>query len=143
MTNKDVEDKPRLGRGNVIVTIDEIEYTLKPSLIAVQTLSRKYGGLNIVVERISKLDFEVICDVVEVGIGRKGNNPRQRQELAEAIFNTGLTDDTGSLGLLCVRYLIILMRGGRPLTQEEEEQFAAEAASGEIPTGNPTSSSNS
>lgn len=136
-------EKPRLGQGNVTVTIDGEEYVLKPSISAITTLSRKYGGLNVVVERVAKLDFETILDVLEAGIGRTSSNPRQRQQFAEAVFHTGLTDDTGGLGLLCVRYVIILMRGGRPLTPEEEAAYTNEAASGATPEGNPMSSSGS
>lgn len=112
-------DKPSLGRGDVTVVIDGVEYILKPTLAATQALSRKYGGLHLLVDRIAKLDFEAIVDTVLAGLNRNAN-PKQRQELAEAIFRTGLTDDTGQVSLLCARYVIILMRGGRPLSQEEE-----------------------
>lgn len=138
-------DKPKLGRGNVVVTINDMEYTLKPSVHAVRTLSRKYGGLNVIVDRIVKLDFEAICDVVEAGLGKQIATLREKQELAEAIFETGFTDDTGKLGELCVRYVVSLMRGGRIMTPEEQEEALRELEEmqeqGKDTQGNLTSSS--
>lgn len=134
-------NKPKLGQGNVDIEIAGEVYTLKPTVHAIKTLSRKYGGLNLLLQSLAKLDFEAVCDVIEVGLGRSGGNVKQRAELAEAVFETGLTDDTGRLAEYCIRYVVILIRGGRPMSAEEEAEYAAIAESGETPEGNPQSSS--
>lgn len=133
-------DKPRLGQGNIPIMLNGVEQELKPSLYAVQTLSRKYMGLQAVLERVARLDFETCCDVIEVGLGRRISNPREKQELAEAIFEAGLTDDTGGLAAACARYVATLMRGGKPLSSEEIREMSEGVAEG-IEPGNGTSSS--
>ena len=140
-----MSDKPQLGRGNVYIKLGGIEYTLKPSVYAAKTISRKFGGLNLAVDRVAKLDFEAICEVIFIGLGKQMLNPRERQELEELIFESGFSDDTGKLGELCVQYLVALMRGGRTMTPEEQAEALAEYQKMQEEgkdMGNPPSSNN-
>lgn len=136
--------KAKLGGGSVYATIGGTEYELKPSVFAAKFLSRKYGGLNLVVDRVSKLDFEAIIDVIQAGVGKQIANPREHAKLEEEIFATGFSDDTGQLGTLCIKYVISLMRGGRIMSVEElESAFKAYQEGTEINEDNEGNSKSS
>lgn len=124
-----------LGAGNVVATLVDAQgvarqVTLKPSLHAVRTLSRKYGGLSQVAERILKADFDVIVDVFEVGMQLSAGNPKARAELEQSIYAAGILDVHGGLVTVASSYLNVLAHGGRPPIEGEE-----------VPQANPPSAS--
>jgi len=114
----------RLGVGNVTISLAGQDYILKPTLNAVQMLSAKYGGLNSVIERIVKIDFMTIIDVILLGLGPSYNNNRQRQRISELVYAEGLDDSSGGIAASCVSFVGNLMRGGRPPKAEEEHDEA-------------------
>jgi hypothetical protein len=112
-------NKRELGMGNVQVTLvdgngNSQNVVLKPSLHAVRTLSRKYGGLQQVVERILKVDFDVMVDVFEVGMQLPMGNPKARSELEQSLYASGLLDIDGGLVTIASNYITMLIHGGRP-----------------------------
>src|SRR3990172_2604484 len=105
--------------GNVSVTLLDAQgvsqqVVLKPSLHAVRTLSRKYGGLQQVIERILKVDFDVLVDVFEVGMQMPLGNPKARSELEQSIYASGLLDVDGGLVTVATNYVSVLIHGGKP-----------------------------
>lgn len=110
-------EKRELGEGTIEVQLIDSDgqahiHHLKPSLGAFKTLSRKYGGLRSLVDKLDRLDFDAVVDTIAAGM----NVPltaKRRDELEQAVFRTGITDDTGQLGEMCVQYVICLMRGGK------------------------------
>jgi hypothetical protein len=116
--------KPEIGIGNVTVKLvgaDSIErdLVLKPSLHAVRLLSRKYGGLQPLVDRIAKIDFDVIVDVLEAG-AQVSANPKARAELEAAVYSAGLSDFAAGIPALCIKYITVLINGGRPPPDDPE-----------------------
>lgn len=108
-----------LGIGDVPVTLIDAQGTprqlvLKPTLHAMRTLSRKYGGLQQVIERALKVDFEVIADVFEVGLQIPMGNPKARAELEQSIYASGILDANGGLVTITNNYVNNLIHGGRP-----------------------------
>lgn len=96
--------KPRLGAGNVDITLDGEAVTLKPTLKAAQTLSRQTDGLMGAIERVTRFDLDTITSVVALGTGR------EVKEVADAVWRTGVSD----LAPSAIKYLGILANGGRP-----------------------------
>lgn len=130
-------DRPSLGRGNVVIRLGDEEHILKPTMYAAKTLSRKYRGLNPLIDELVRLNIDAIQDVIEAGLGRAANtNVKERERLGELIWETGFTDDTGKLGELCINYVINLMRGGRPLTEKEQQEYQDQLEKGNV-EGNP------
>lgn len=128
-------DKRTLGQGNVEVTLtnergEEEVVTLKPSIHAMKSLSRKYGGLGPLSKKITELDFDTIVDVLEVGLQRMPS-PKARQELESIVYHSGFTDSTAQLPALCIRFVNILAHGGRlpPAEQKPDDGPLANAAS--------------
>ena len=129
--------KRELGMGNVSVTLLDAQgvsqqVVLKPSLHAVRTLSRKYGGLQQVIERILKVDFDVLVDVFEVGMQMPLGNPKARSELEQSIYASGLLDVDGGLVTVATNYVSVLIHGGKPPPLD---------GAGEAPPANPPSAS--
>lgn len=117
-------DKRTLGQGNVTLRLtnaegEDKEFILKPSVHAMRMLSRKYGGLMPLSKRVSDLEFDVVVDVIEAGL-QIPPTPKARSELEALVYNTGLSDQTGSLPQLCIRYLTTLIHGGRIPPAEAE-----------------------
>jgi hypothetical protein len=112
-------DKRELGMGDVPITlVDELgqerTVVLKPSLYAARTLSRSYGGLQQVQEKVLRLDFDVMVDVVAMGIQLPQGNPKARAELEQSVFRAGLMNAEGGLALQLTRYINNLTNGGKP-----------------------------
>lgn len=117
--------KPELGIGNIIVHLvgadgNDRDLVLKPTLFSVRTLSRKYGGLQPLVDRIAKIDFDAIIDVLECG-GQIVANPKNRAELEAAVYAAGLSDFAAGIPALCIKYVTILINGGRPPPEDASE----------------------
>jgi hypothetical protein len=116
-------DKRTLGQGNIdVVLIDEhgqgIPRILKPSIHAMRTLSRKYGGLQKLASRVGELEFEAIVDVLEVGLQVPAGSPKARQEIEALVYSTGFTELPG----LCIRYIAVLLNGGKPPPDVPDQQ---------------------
>jgi hypothetical protein len=118
------KSRPALGAGDVVIVLgqgdDAEEMVLRPTYRAAKTLSTKYNGLSSVIERVLRLDFEIVVDVIGIGLGYTSTK-RPPEDLAERVFHTGLTDDTGGLAERCVTFLHALAGGGRLPDKSEEE----------------------
>lgn len=123
------KDHANVGDGEVQVTIDGREYTLRPSFFAAKHLSSRYGGIMGALQRVAQVDVEVIIDVICVGLGYT-NNKRATDEFKEKIWRAGFTDDAGQLIECCANYLRMLSGGGRP-----PKEVSTSAAPGDPPIG--------
>lgn len=111
----------QIGQGDIVIPLpDGTQFVLKPSIGALQTLSRKYGGLDNVLTKLSQMDFDCTCDVVAAGINARG--PAEMLRVVEQVYAAGLTDDTGRVCEFSVNYIGSLMRGGRPLPKQGEPE---------------------
>lgn len=132
-------DQRTLGQGDVPIVLVDVNgipqnVVLKPSLHAIRMLSRKYGGLEPLINKLSALDFDVVVDVLSAGMQVPGHNPKAMQELEESAFRTGLSDQTGGLPRACVRFVVILMHGGKPPPQEAQAGAGVDGAQPNPPT---------
>lgn len=98
--------------GEVGITLEGAEYTLRPTLDAALTLSRQAGGIRAAITRVLDLDLDTIISVIRLGIGRA--EAKKLKNLDRIIWENGLLDSQGELVLRCVEYLSNLARGGRP-----------------------------
>lgn len=119
--------KPRLGSGNVPVTIDGEALELVPTYAAMAKISSRGGGLRGAMERILQLDADTIVDVIAVGLGY-GANKRPPKDLSERIWRTGFTLATGGIADAAFEYVNVLANGGRPVPKDElgDEEGAIE-----------------
>jgi hypothetical protein len=101
-------NNPRLGAGDVSITLDGEEKVLRPTLRAAQSISRQSGGIAAAIEAIGKVDFDALVSVIALGLGIQDH--RETKDLAERVWRTGMTELSGP----AIRYLAILANGGRP-----------------------------
>jgi hypothetical protein len=89
------------------------------------------GGIMGAIDKVVKLDIETIIAIVQVGLGY-GMGKRAPTDLAEKIWRSGLTDESGFMVERCVTYLRTLANGGRPppAPEEDEEKDEHEAGNG-------------
>lgn len=103
----------KLGAGNVTITIDGDDYTLKPTPYAIKTLSANYDGLTGCLDRLRRMDMNAFIYVINIGTGTKG---QAAKDLEAAICRTPMGDLVGPL----VEYVAVLMNGGRPLENNDD-----------------------
>lgn len=108
--------KARLGAGDVEIELDGEIVTLRPTLRAMQTISRQRGGIVTAAEAVGRLDFDAMVQVIKLGLDT------DTRDIPEKVWRTGL----GSLSGPLIRYLTILSNGGRPID-------GGEASDGENP----------
>lgn len=110
-----VDNGARLGQGNVQLILGQESIELKPTVYAMQQISRTFGGLQGAIEKISALDINVIHEIIVLGAGNAYNNAKSRQALLEKIFAAGLAGPgTDEVAERAIEYVSSLMRGGRP-----------------------------
>ena len=100
------------GAGDVEVKIGNKKVVLKPTLKAAIHLSTRPGGLADIVQRCAALDFEAICDVIIVGGGLEVTETTK-----ENIFRAGIM----KMSIPCIEYINLLANGGRPISDEKDE----------------------
>lgn len=104
----------RLGQGSVTLKLGNEELELKPSIHAIKQVCSRHGGVLEAINKVSRLDFNTMIDIIFLGIPRSYNTPKERARLEEKIYMAGLSDDTGSIAEAVMNYLKMLIRGGRP-----------------------------
>ena len=77
----------RVDYGQVDLELGDETVALKPTLNALVKINKRFGSIREAVSEVQNLNFEAICYVVQEGAGL---NPRQADELREAVFRTGL-----------------------------------------------------
>lgn len=107
--------KPRVGAGNVMITLGGQEYPLVPTLAAAQAISREQGGIRTAIDRLAQMDFDLVCKVVRLGLGPKVvRELGGAEKIPELVYETGLIDSSGRAITKCIDYLTNLSNGGRP-----------------------------
>lgn len=102
--------KPRIGDGDVAITLDGKACKLRPSLGACQTIDRAYRGLGKAVALLQDCSFDTIVFVVAAGLGK------DPEDVEDAVFATG------ALNLMnpCIEFVSIIGNGGRRIEPEDE-----------------------
>lgn len=111
-------EKPRLGAGDVRITLlkedgTPEELVLRPSYNAARMLSAGSEGLMKLMQRVVAGDVEAAASIVSHGLGYGTGSNRGPKDLAERVWRTGLSDESGGLAERCIMYLRVLMAGGR------------------------------
>lgn len=84
----------RMDHATVELDLDGEIYELRPTLQAMRTISRHFGGIRAAMERIGGLDFDALSTVIAAGSGIKGRG-KDRDRMEEALFGTGVAQATG------------------------------------------------
>lgn len=113
----------KLDQGEVMITLGDKEYTLKPSIGAMRALSRQYGGLLPAAQQIQAFNIDAWVFVVRQGAQL---SDEAAKGLDKRIYDAGLD------GLMqpLVTFVNLLSNGGRPAT------VAAGDDDGDAPAGN-------
>ncbi len=113
--------KAVVGAGNVAIKLMGQDYTLVPSLSAMQGVSRLNNGIRGAIDEVIRLNFDTIVRVISLGLGGKVAN--QIKDLPSVCYNSGLVDGTeGELAAKCVEFLTILSNGGRPVNKDDADE---------------------
>lgn len=105
----------KLNDGEVEITLNGTPRVLRPTLNAMQALSRGHGGLAGTRAAILNQEVDVYCNVLVHGMGLKEGD---RRDLLKALYKNGMTTD---LMVDLIRYVSILGNGGKPLDEKEGE----------------------
>lgn len=112
-------DKQLLGAGNVTVTLgdgeDAADYVLKPLPIVIKHLCAEFGGLRSCIQRVQDLDMNMMLRAVALATNVKGSAAVDLERRFYATPITGLIQPLTT-------HLLVLMNGGRPLTDGDEKK---------------------
>lgn len=98
-----------LNPGDVVIKVNGVDYTLKPSLRALDGISSTFSGLAKAREALVAQDFNSVISVIRLGLNL--NNP-QANLMREQVYQNGLTAD---LLIPLLTYLGVLSNGGKPM----------------------------
>jgi hypothetical protein len=106
----------QINDGDVEVVLNGQSLVLRPTLRAMSAIS-SMGGLGKVRQALVDQEFGTVVSVIMHGANLAGT--RDAKELPEAVFKNGLD---ASLLVPLIRYVAILANGGKPLTEDEEDE---------------------
>lgn len=107
--------KASIGAGNVTITLDDEQVTLRPTLRACQTISKQAGGIMSAVQAVGRFDLEVMTSVIALGLDIR--KPAELNALAEKVYQSGMAELVEPV----TQFLSILANGGRPVAGGEGE----------------------
>lgn len=114
----------KIDSGRIEVETPQKTYTLQPTLKALRSISRQFGGCQAAIERIRALDFDAIRFVIVQGASLDGKDAKR---VDDHLFEAGLLE----LAAPTIEYVAILQNGGRPLSEigaEDDDEGNGSAA---------------
>ena len=105
----------KLNSGDVTITINGADRTLKPTLRALSTISGQFNGLAKARELLVAQDFATAVFVIRHGLNL---SDREARTLPDEIYENGLTAD---LLIPLLRFVGVLANGGKPLPDDPVE----------------------
>lgn len=112
----------KLNDGEVEITLNGTPRVLRPTLNAMQALSRSHNGLAGVRKALVDQDTDAICNVLFHGMNLKEG---ERKDLPKILYKNGIP---GELLISLIKYVAILGNGGRPLDDIDEDDGEAAGA---------------
>lgn len=106
-----------MTRATVKIQLDGEEFELVPTLAAMEHLNKKYENFQSVYSRLASMNFDCYADVIIAGLlhmPKKADLNGTKQ----AVFEAGIIALMPSL----VRFVSILLNGGREIKEGEEEE---------------------
>lgn len=110
-----------MATGTVPLTLDGDAVELRCTVDALKRLCLKYDNLRTVAARIPMFDFVVICDVIEVGLGK--DVAPKRGDLERVVYERGLLN----LSTPLTKFIGMLAAGGHDI----DETKSADGVDGE------------
>ena len=116
----DAEDKRtlRTGDGDVPFKLAGEQRYLRPTPKAFQLISRQFGGLAQAIQRVERLELDVIAYIIAVGMGV---DPMKSAVFVKPIYDSGMGgNDKEGIAPACVEYILVLQNGGKPMPKETD-----------------------
>jgi hypothetical protein len=111
----------RLNEGDVEITLDGDQFTLRPTLRAMNQIS-SMGGLAKVRQAIVDQDFSTVVSVVLYGANLAGK--AEAKQIPDKVYANGLD---AALLVPLINFLAILANGGKPLPEHQDDQLQLSA----------------
>ena len=103
----------------VSIELEGKTFELKPTLGALEALSKKYENFQSVYTRLGSMNLEVYTDVVYAGVkGKLPPNDKERQETNAEIYNAGIITLMPSL----IEFMGLLLNGGKRPSEEDNQE---------------------
>lgn len=80
----------KTNHGTVVITTDEVTFTLKPTLRAFRDINRHFGGVIAAMQAISHGNISTIALIVAAGSGVDTGKRKDLEALEEQIFEAGV-----------------------------------------------------
>lgn len=104
------DEKPKVGAGDVPITLGGKTHQLKPSAGAFLSISRQYGGLVKAMDAVRSLDADAMALVIAQGLQSKST------KIGDYVYDAGPIHCMAPV----LRYLSNLSNGGAPLKDDED-----------------------
>ena len=81
----------KTNHGTVVITTDEVTFTLKPTLRAFRDINRHFGGVIAAMQAISHGNISTVALIVAAGTGVDSGKRKDMEALEEEIFEAGFS----------------------------------------------------
>lgn len=107
----------RITSGEVLVSLNDEELVLKPSIKAFGAINRQFDGLAGARAALVRENTEAIAYVLRYGLNL---SDKDAKDLPDRIYENGITAE---LIIPLIKYVVVLGNGGRPLPDEPEDRL--------------------
>lgn len=80
----------KTNHGTVVITTDEVTFTLKPTLRAFRDINRHFGGVIAAMQALCHANISTIALIVAAGSGVDTGKRKDLEALEEQIFEAGV-----------------------------------------------------
>ena len=80
----------KTNHGTVVITTDEVTFTLKPTLRAFRDINRHFGGVIAAMQSLAHGNISTIALIVAAGSGVDTGKRKDLEALEEQIFEAGV-----------------------------------------------------
>lgn len=80
----------KTNHGTVVITTDEVTFTLKPTLRAFRDINRHFGGVIAAMQALGHANISTIALIVATGSGVDTGKRKDLEALEEQIFEAGV-----------------------------------------------------
>lgn len=103
----------KITSGEVVISLDGEERTLRPTLNAATRINSQFGGFAGALGQIQALNLEAMTYIVRQGLGA---SDAEAKGLREQVYQAGVLEMVGPLS----RYVMLLANGGKLSSDEGE-----------------------
>lgn len=110
----------KISAGETLITLNDEDFVLKPTIRAAQVISRQFNGFAAARQALVSENLDAVVSILKLGLNL---SDKEARDLPDRVWKNGLTAE---LLIPLIKYVAILGNGGKPLPDDVDTQTSDE-----------------